>query len=69
MEAEAYLDAVRLLGDNPAAADWAAKARAIFERLEMKPFLALLDAAIKPGAAKKSAAARPTSVEVASEPA
>ena len=70
MQAGAYLDAVRLLPDDPAAATWAANARATFDRLEMKPYSRLLDAADKGvGSNTHKPTPRRTEVEVASEPA
>ncbi len=71
MEAEAYLDAVRMLPDDPAAGDWRDKARAIFERLGARPYLELLDAATPTlHAASAAAASRsPESVPTTSEPA
>ena len=43
--AEIYLDAVSLLPSQPGAAEWASTARAIFERLDARPYLDLLDEA------------------------
>jgi class 3 adenylate cyclase/tetratricopeptide (TPR) repeat protein len=49
-EARAILDAIKVLPDEPEVRLWADTARSIFERLEAKPYLAMLDDAIVPGA-------------------
>ncbi|HEY7025055.1 MAG TPA: adenylate/guanylate cyclase domain-containing protein [Candidatus Limnocylindrales bacterium] len=69
-EALALMDAVAFLPDDPAATDWAGRARSIFERLNARPYLELLDRAER---ARHPETPPPTrrveSVESANEPA
>jgi hypothetical protein len=68
-EAWALLDAVTLLPDDPAAGDWATRARVTFERLKARPFLDLLDKAERVKAGPSATRSKVESIEVASEPA
>jgi tetratricopeptide (TPR) repeat protein len=71
--AEFLVDAVRLSPETPAAKEWSARARATFERLDARPYLALLDeveAAARAAQAKTPGAERRSeSVAASSGPA
>lgn len=58
-EARAILDAIKLLPTELEVRDWAPDARAIFERLKARPYLAMLDEAL-------AAAEAPGAISVAS---